>query len=186
MSTGRVSSRDAERATLATVATNAAAGNLDAAVSLRLGERREVLDAERADMERRGPGHDLDVLLGRAQLERHGVAGQRADDVDQEARGQHDRAVADDLADERHAQADLHVGGAQLDRPAAGEHLDARQRLHRAAGGSRSGDDLQLREQLLALSGKSHLLAQFKIRIGRFLNLGDHRHKGCGGCAQPP
>ena len=51
-----------------------------------------------------------------AQLERHLVAGQRAHDVDEQPRRQHDGALADDLALERHAQADLHVGGAQLDR----------------------------------------------------------------------
>ena len=54
-----------------------------------------------------------------AQLERHSVAGQRADDVDEQPRRQDDGAVADDLALERDAQADLHVGGAQLDGAAA-------------------------------------------------------------------
>ena len=71
-------------------------------------------------MERRGARDDLDVLLGGAQLERHGVAGQRPDDVDEQPRRQHDGAVADDLALERDAEADLHVGGAQLDRAALG------------------------------------------------------------------
>ena len=68
-------------------------------------------------MEGRRAGDDLDVLLGGAQLERHRVAGQRADDVDEQPRRQHDRAVADDLALERDAEADLHVGGAQLEAP---------------------------------------------------------------------
>ena len=43
------------------------------------------------------------------------VARQRADDVDEQPRRQHDGALADDLAVERHAQPDLHVGRAQLD-----------------------------------------------------------------------
>ena len=71
-------------------------------------------------MERRGARDDLDVLLGGAQLERHRVAGQRPDDVDEQPRRQDDGAVADDLALERDAEADLHVGGAQLDRAALG------------------------------------------------------------------
>ena len=45
------------------------------------------------------------------------VPGQRADDVDQQARREHDGALADDLGLERDAQADLHVGGPQLDAP---------------------------------------------------------------------
>ena len=65
------------------------------------------------------PRDDLDVLLGGPQLERDVVARQRADDVDEQPRRQHDGALADDLALERHAQADLHVGRAQLDRAAA-------------------------------------------------------------------
>ena len=58
---------------------------------------------------------DLDVLLGAAQLERDAVAGQRADDVDEQPRRQDDGALADDLAVERDAQPDLHVRRAQLD-----------------------------------------------------------------------
>ena len=131
--TGRVSSREAERATLPTVSTNACAGTLDAPVAVGLREGREVLEAQRADVERRVAGDDLHVLLGGAQLERHGVAGQRAHDVDEQPRRQHDGALADDLALERDAQPDLHVGGAQLDAAVAGDHLDAGERLDGAA-----------------------------------------------------
>ena len=70
MRIGRVSSRDAERATRLIVSTNAAAGTVDDGVAARLGQRREVLGAQRADVERRRAGDDLDVLLGGAQLER--------------------------------------------------------------------------------------------------------------------
>ena len=171
MSTGRVSSREAERATLLTVATNAGAGHLHAPVAVGLRERREVLEAQRADVERRGAGDDLDVLLGGTQLERHGVARQRADDVDEQPRRQHDGAVADDLALERDAEPDLHVGGAQLDAPVAGDHLDAGERLDGAARAGRAGDGLELREQRVALGGKSHLVRLLQIRFGRLLKV---------------
>ena len=166
--TGRVSSREAERATLATVATNACGRHLDAALLLGLGEGREVLEAQRADVERRRAGDDLDVLLGAAQLERDAVAGQRADDVHEQARRQDDGALADDLAGERHAQPDLHVRRAQLDAVGAGEDLDARQGLHGAAGGGGAGDGLELGEQRLALRGNLHLVACFAIESDRY------------------
>ena len=69
---GRVSSREAERATLPIVATNACGRHGDDGVAAGLGEGREVLAAQRADVEGRRAGDDLDVLLGGAQLERDG------------------------------------------------------------------------------------------------------------------
>ena len=89
---GRVSSREAERATRAIVSVKAGAGMVDDLVAAGLGQRREVLGAQRADVEARGAGDDLDVLLGGPQLERHVAAGQLADDVEQQARGEDDRA----------------------------------------------------------------------------------------------
>ena len=149
--TGRVSSRDAERATLAIVATNAAPGTEHAALAVGLRERREVLEPQRPDVERRGAGDDLDVLLGAAQLERDRLAGQRADDVDEQPRRQHHGALADDLAGDRHAQPDLHVGRAELDAGVRREDLHAGERLDGAAGGRGAGHGLQLREQGVAL-----------------------------------
>ena len=156
VSTGRVSSRDAERATLSTVSTNAGPGTStrpSASVSGNGGKssRRSVRMWNVA-----AAAHELDVLLGRPQLERHLVARQRPDDVDEQARRQHDGAVADDLALERDAQADLHVGGAQLDRAALRLEVHAGQRLHGAAGGGRPGHGLQLREQGVALGRDLH------------------------------
>ena len=83
-------------------------------------------------------------------------AGQRADDVDQQARRQDDGALADDLALERDAEPDLHVGGAQLDPVARGLDLHAGQRLHGAAGGGRAGDGLKLVEERVAPGGELH------------------------------
>ena len=79
------------------------------------------------------------------------AAAQRAHDVEQQPRRQHDRPGALDLAVQRDAQADLHVGGAEFDAAvavAAGRDLHAGQRLHRAARGGHARDGLQLGEQL--------------------------------------
>ena len=86
--TGRVSSREAERATRETVSTNASAGSATRVSGERLGQRREVLGAQRAQVKGRWAGDQLDVLLGAAQLERQLVGGERARDVEQQARGE--------------------------------------------------------------------------------------------------
>ena len=139
--TGRVSSREAERATLRTVWTKASPGTWTRSPS---GSGKGGKSSERSVRmwKVRGAADDLHVLLGRTQLERDVGAGQRADDVDDEPRRQDDGALADDLALERHAQADLHVGRAQLDPALGREDLDAGQRLDRAAGGRRARDRL--------------------------------------------
>ena len=162
VSTGRVSSREAERATFSTVSTNAGAGHRHP-LALGLRERREVLRAQRADVEGRGAGEDLDVLLGRPQLERHLVPGERADDVDYQAAGEHDAALAHHLALERDAQADLHVRGAQLDSIRTGEELNAGQRLHGAAGGGRAGHGLELAEKRVAPGRDLHAAAASRV-----------------------
>ena len=94
------------------------------------------------------------------------VAGQRADDVHDQPRRQDDGALADDLALERHAQADLHVGGAKLDRAAGGEHLDSGQRLDGAARGRRARDRLQLAEERVAPGRDLHSAAASRVEIG--------------------
>ena len=102
-------------------------------------------------MKARVAGHDLDVLLGGAELERHGGCGQRADDVEQQPGREDDGALAGDLGLERNAEADVHVGGTQLASVLLGGELDAGQRLDRAAGRGDSADGLQLCEQNIAL-----------------------------------
>ena len=82
--------------------------------------------------------------------------GQRADDVEQQPRRQDDDALADDLGLERNAQADVHIGGAELAAPRRRRELDAGQRLDRAAGGGDSADRLELREQRVALERDLH------------------------------
>jgi hypothetical protein len=93
-------------------------------VAAGLGQRREVLGAQGADVEACGRGDQLDVLLGRAQLERDVAGGQCPHDLEQQARRQNDGARAVDVGPQRHAEGDLHVGGPQLD-SVVGHHLDA-------------------------------------------------------------
>ena len=135
-------------------------------IAVGLREGREVLEPQRADVEGRGAAEDLDVLLDGPQLERDLVAGQRADDVHDQPRRQDDRALADDLAVEGDAQADLHVGGPELDAVLGGEQLHAGERLDRAAGGRRAGDGLQLSEERVAPSGDLHAAAASRVEIG--------------------
>ena len=150
VSTGRVSSREAARATLSDRLDERGPRDVELLVAARLRQRREVLEPQGADVEGRRAGGELDVLLGGAQLERELVGREGAHDVDQQARRQDDGALADDVALERHAEPDLHVGGAQLDPVARRLELHARQRLHGAAGGGRAGDGLELVEERVA------------------------------------
>ena len=96
-------------------------------------------------------GHHLDVLLGRAELQRDGGRGQRADDVEHQTGREDDGALASHLGLERNAQADVHIGRAQLAAVLLGGELDAGQRLDRTAGRGHPADGLQLCEQNVAL-----------------------------------
>src|SRR5215210_2935283 len=62
-------------------------GHRDAAVGRRLGQLREVLGRERAQVELRGTRHHLHVLLRAAVLERQVILRQRTDDVEQKPAG---------------------------------------------------------------------------------------------------
>ena len=114
MRIGRVSSREAERATRLIVATNAAAGTSttfsppgsgsggkSSARSVRMWN----VAAPETTSTSCSAGRSSNVAVR---------ARQRARDVEHEAGRQHDRALALDLGLQRNAQADLHVGGAQL------------------------------------------------------------------------
>ena len=114
VSTGRVSSREAEPATLSAVETNASAGSSTDESGSGSGNGGKSSPRSVRMWNVALPGDDLDVLLGGAQLERDVLGGQRAHDVDDQARRQDDRALAGDLGLERNPQADVHVGGAQF------------------------------------------------------------------------
>ncbi len=139
---------------------------MDAAVTLRVGEGREVLQPQGPQVERGGASHDLDVLLSRSQLERDLIAWQRTDDVDEQPRRQHDRPLAHHLALERDAQADLHVRRAQFDPPILRQHLHAGEGLDGAACGRRSGDRLQMGKEEVAPRRKLHVIARASFNPG--------------------
>src|SRR3954469_18928811 len=103
VSTGRVSSREAERATLPTVSTKAGAGTWTRSSPSSSGNGGEASrrSVRKWNLAAPPPSHELHVLLGRPQLQRDGVAGQRPHDVDQQAGRQDDRAVTRDLALQR-------------------------------------------------------------------------------------
>ncbi len=128
----------------------------DDGVAAGVGERREVLAAQRPDVEGGGARHDLDVLLRGAQLDRHGVGRQRPRHVEGQAGGEDGGAGALDLGLEGNAEPDLHVGRAQLDLAVLGHDLDAGERLDGAAGGGDARDGLQLSEQLVCRSLQLH------------------------------
>ena len=148
MRIGRVSSREAERATLPIVSTNACAGTVTTASpdasgkggkssprSVRMWNCAEPetistsCSAERSSIETSEAGSARTTSSVRRAGTTHG-------------------ALALDLRLERDAQADLHVGGAQLDAAALRDDLHAAQRLDGRARGGDTGDGLQLREQL--------------------------------------
>src|SRR4051794_24742508 len=85
-------------------------------------------------MEARRAGDDLDVTLRRAVLERQVVLRQGPHDVEEEAAGEDNGALALDRGLGAYADAELHVGGLQLDAACAGLKADAGERLDRAAG----------------------------------------------------
>ena len=104
------------------------------ALRLGLGQGGEILGTQRADVERRGAAAQLHVLLGGTQLELHLPGRQRAHHVEEQAGGQHDRARARHRTVEWHAQADLEVGGTQLDGGVSRVELDTGERLYGAVG----------------------------------------------------
>ena len=93
---GRVSSREAERATLAIVSTNAGAGidDLGSPPGSGSGGKSSARSVRRW---KRAVPATISTSCCRAQLERHVVAGQLADDVEQQARREDDVARARDL-----------------------------------------------------------------------------------------
>jgi hypothetical protein len=125
--------------------------NVHRAVGFGLGEGRKVVAAQNADVKAGVARHDLDVLLGGAQLERHGGGRQGADDVEHQAGGEDDGALAGDLGLEGNPEPDVHIGGAQLAAGLRGDELYAGQRLNRATSRGHSADGLQLCEQNIAL-----------------------------------
>ena len=151
---GRVSSREAARATRAIVSTNAWVGTVSTPVVGRLGQLREVLLGKRAQVEARLAGRDLDVLLRAAVLERDLVLGQRAGHVEQQAPGDNRLARGRRVRLERDAQAKLHVGRLQLGGALLYADEHAGKGLDGAAGGSRADGHAEAGEERFTGNGE--------------------------------
>ena len=120
----------------------------DAVVRRRLRKRREVLRAQRADVERGAAGGDLHVLLGGAQLEhRH----RRAACAPRRAAGAPGRTTTPSrstwASSGTRRPTSMSVARSST-RSAGGVELHAGERLDGAAGGGDAGDGLQVGEQL--------------------------------------
>jgi hypothetical protein len=98
-------------------------------------------------VEGRAGGPDLHVLLGGAELKRHGVGRQRPDDVEEESGRQDRHPVGLHRRLEGNAEAYLEIGGAELDCALERVDLSAGESLNRRVGGGDPGDGLQLREE---------------------------------------
>ena len=149
VSTGRVSSREAERATREIVCTKASAGS-----AMRVsGEGVGSVGKSSARSVRRwkvaGPQiSSTSCSALRSSSVSCSAGSERATSSSSRA-GSTAAPGRVDLGLERDAQADLHVGGAQLGRGVAvgGDH-HAGERLHGAARRGHARDGLQLRQQL--------------------------------------
>ena len=156
---GRVSSREAARATRAIVSTNAVAGTRHAALAGRLGQLREVLGRQRAQVELRRSRHHLDVLLRAAVLER---------ELDPSAANERRRAAAgrgsppgpgDDSVGSSATRTPSSMSVASSSaRPSSTFEQDARQRLDRAARGRPAHGDAELGEERFTGNGELQVL----------------------------
>ena len=146
--TGLASSREAARATRLMVSRSGAAGSSDR-VALRLREAREVVGGQRAEVEARGAGAELDVALGLAQRQGHRAVGERPGDLDEQpARaGPPSRRPRSRPRDRPRARAPCpwRAGGP----PPLVRDQDPGESLQRGAGGDRPGDDEQRIEKRL-------------------------------------
>ena len=148
MRIGRVSSREADRATRLIVSTNAAAGTLTTVSPPGSGSggkssARSVRMWNVAEPDR----ISTSCSAGRSSSDASPPGSERATSSSRRA-GRTTVPSRSTVAAQRDAQADLHVGGAQLGAVGAGDDLDAGQRLDGAAGRCHAGDDAELREQI--------------------------------------
>ena len=157
MSTGRVSSREADPATLSAVETNASAGSEIARLRIGLRERREVLGAQRADVEGGRARDDLDVLLGGAELERDLAARAATRTTSRSSRAGSTTTPSRATSASSGTRRPTSMSVARSSQPSAdAAELNARQRLDRAPGRSDSADRLELSEQDVSLEGDLH------------------------------
>ena len=145
---GRVSSRDAERATRLIVSTNAAAGTLTTVSPPGSGSggkssARSVRMWNVAEPER----ISTSCSAGRSSSVASLPGSERATSSSRRA-GRTTVPSRSTVGGERNAQADVHVRRAQLGTVGEGVELDAGERLNGAARRSDAGDHAELREQI--------------------------------------
>src|SRR5689334_17981073 len=131
-------------------------GNVHGAGAVGLRQLWEVIDGQRAEVEPRCAGHHLDVLLVRTVLEREVVLGQGADDVEEQPARQDDGALALGPGFHLYTDAQLHVGGLELDLPGVGADENAGERLDGAARRHATNSDAELIQKVLTLNGELH------------------------------
>ena len=144
--------------------------DLDDRVAARLGQRREVLGAQRAQVERRGADDDLDVLLGGRSssdtLRARAARGRRRAAAARGARPSPSRATSAVSGTRR----PISMSVARSSTPAvAGGELDAGERLDGAARRGDARDGLQLREQIGARRRRA---SRWRPLEGRFRVIG--------------
>jgi hypothetical protein len=116
-----------------------------------LGQLRELVGRQRAQVEARGPADDLHVALGGAVLEREVVLRERPDDVEQQPAGEDDDPGPLDLGLGLHAHAELHVGGLELHAAVLlGLEANAGEGLDRAAGRDAANGDAEAADELFS------------------------------------
>ena len=159
VSTGRVSSREAHRATLLIVATNAAPGTCTRPSPSGSGNGGKSSSRSVRMWNVAAPATISTSCSAVTQLERHGVAGQRADDVDEQPGRQHDgrpRGRPRRRAG-RAGRSPCRWRAARCRRRPPISCTPERAWTALRVDG-RAGDGLELGEQRLALGGKSHLV----------------------------
>src|SRR4051794_20744166 len=110
-------------------------------------------------MELRGPRNDLDITGLRPVLQTEIIVRKGTNDVQQEPARQDDRVrPALDLRVDLHADADLHVGGLQLHRPALFADEHTRERLDRAARRDTARGNAQSSEERFTGYRQLHLI----------------------------
>ena len=165
VSTGRVSSRDAERATLSTVSTNAAPGTSTRSPSGSGNGGKSSERSVRMWNVAEPPTISTSCSVGRSSSVTSSPGSARTTSTTRRA-GRTTEPSRTTSPFERDAQADLHVGGAQFDPALRSEHLDSGERLHGAARGRSARDGLKLSEERVAPGRDLHAAAASRVEIG--------------------
>ena len=141
VSTGRLSSREADLLTRPMVESSTSASTFWSADGADVRELREVLGRVGVNAVAGRAARDQQHRLVRKMLERHVGFRQRPRDVDQEPAGHDHAAVAGDVGGDRGAQRELHVGRGELEVAVFGVETHAAEHEDGRAGRERTGND---------------------------------------------